>query len=108
LPQLFQFTPSQVLNDDESLAATISFVLKAAADSGNLPAAAYAIRTKLKRLGPAIPPLVLDVIRSTVCLRADVAGALLRDIDADEERGIMDSANGRAAAAAAQAAHSMM
>lgn len=98
----------QVLNDDESLAATISFVLKAAADSGNLPAAAYAIRTKLKRLGPAIPPLVLDVIRSTVCLRADVASALLHDIDSDEERASIDSVNGRAAAAAAQAAHSMM
>lgn len=98
----------QVLNDDESLAATISFVLKAAADSGNLPAAAYAIRTKLKRLGPAIPPLVLDVIRSTVCLRADVASALLHDVDSDEERASLDSVNGRAAAAAAQAAHSMM
>lgn len=46
---------------------------------------AMAVRGRLKKLGPAVSPRVLDVVRSTICSRTDVAEALLRDIDTDCE-----------------------
>ncbi len=46
---------------------------------------ASAVRRRLKKLGPAVSPHVLDVVRSTICSSTDVAEALLRDIDNDSE-----------------------
>ncbi|KAJ7566029.1 hypothetical protein O6H91_02G085600 [Diphasiastrum complanatum] len=77
----------EVLPDynDDGLAAVINFVFKAATKCQELPTAAKAVRGRLKRLGPAVPPGVLHVVRSTICGSTDAAQALLRDIDTDCE-----------------------
>ncbi|CAM6084873.1 unnamed protein product [Calypogeia fissa] len=82
LQQALEILPD---SNEEPLAAVLSFVFKAAAECQQLPRAAMAVRGRLKKLGPAVSPRVLDVVRSTVCSRTDVAEALLRDIDTDCE-----------------------
>ncbi|BBN19328.1 hypothetical protein MPTK1_8g09710 [Marchantia polymorpha subsp. ruderalis] len=82
LQQALELLPDST---DEPLAAVMSFVFKAAAECQQLPRAAMAVRGRLKKLGPAVSPRVLDVVRSTICSRTDVAEALLRDIDTDCE-----------------------
>ena len=54
---------------------------------------AAAVRRRLKKLGPAVSPRVLDVVRSTVSSCTDVAEALLRDIDNDTDRSETDIAS---------------
>jgi hypothetical protein len=49
-----------------------------------------AVRRRFKKLGPAVSPRVLDVVRSTVSSNTDVAEALLRDIDNDSDRSETD------------------
>ena len=46
---------------------------------------AKAVRGRLTKLGPAVPPRVLHSLRASVSARVDVAMALLREIDADTE-----------------------
>ena len=54
---------------------------------------AAAVRRRLKKLGPAVSPRVLDVVRSTVSSCTDVAEALLRDIDNDTDQSETDIAS---------------
>ncbi|XP_072971433.1 uncharacterized protein [Typha angustifolia] len=72
-------------SNDEPLVAAISFVFKAASQCQHLPQAARAVRSRLKSLGTEVPHCVLDVLSKTVHAWADVAEAILRDIDSDCE-----------------------
>ncbi|XP_024360999.1 uncharacterized protein [Physcomitrium patens] len=87
LQQALDILPELV---DEPLAAVMSFVFKAATESQQLLRAVAAVRRRFKKLGPAVSPRVLDVVRSTVSSNADVAEALLRDIDNDSDRSETD------------------
>eukprot|EP01018_Ginkgo_biloba_P001927 Gb_20787 [translate_table: standard] len=71
--------------NDEPLAALMNFIFKAASECQQLSPVASAIRGRLKKLGAGVCAEVLDVLRSTVVSQADVAEALLRDIDSDCE-----------------------
>eukprot|EP00850_Spirogloea_muscicola_P017601 SM000153S01590 [mRNA] locus=s153:33191:42651:- [translate_table: standard] len=82
--------------EDDALAAVMSFALKAAGDCGRLPYAVAAIRSRLKRLGPAVPPRVLDVVRGSVSSRPGVAEALLRGIEDDCDPSEVDIASSAA------------
>lgn len=72
-------------SNDEPLVTAMSFVFKAASHCQHLPEAVRAVRSRLKSLGAEVPPSVLDLLTNTVHTWADVAEALLRDIDSDCE-----------------------
>ncbi|KAH7433467.1 hypothetical protein KP509_07G070900 [Ceratopteris richardii] len=72
-------------SNDEPLAAAISFTFKASAKCHKLALAVKAVRERLKYLGTAVSPPVLDALRSTIRNNLDVAKALLSDIDTDPE-----------------------
>lgn len=76
--------------DDESLTAVISTIFKAASGCQQVPQAAGAVRGRLKKLGAGVSPQILDCLRNIVASQADVAEALLRDIDSDGEKGEND------------------
>ncbi|XP_010250219.1 PREDICTED: uncharacterized protein LOC104592509 isoform X2 [Nelumbo nucifera] len=82
---LFQAFRLLTDSNDEPLAATISFILKAASQCQHIPQAVRAIRTQLKSLGAEVSYCVLDVLTKTVNGWVDVAEAMLRDIDSDSE-----------------------
>lgn len=56
----------------------------------NLRRQVAAVRRRFKKLGPAVSPRVLDVVRSSISNSTDVAEALLRDIDNDSDRSETD------------------
>nr|XP_009771301.1 PREDICTED: uncharacterized protein LOC104221860 isoform X2 [Nicotiana sylvestris] len=72
---------------DEPLAATVDFIFKAALHCLHLPEAVRAVRVRLKQLGTEVSPCVLDYLTRTVNSCADVAEAILRDIDCDNDSG---------------------
>ncbi|XP_009588720.1 uncharacterized protein [Nicotiana tomentosiformis] len=72
---------------DEPLAATVDFIFKAALHCLHLPEAVRAVRVRLKKLGTEVSPCVLDYLTRTVNSCADVAEAILRDIDCDNDSG---------------------
>ncbi|KAF8400604.1 hypothetical protein HHK36_013903 [Tetracentron sinense] len=74
-------------SNDEPLAAIMSFIFKAASQCQHLPQAVKAVRARLKILGAEVSHCVLDVLRKTVSGWADVAVAMLRDINSDGELG---------------------
>ncbi|XP_042487745.1 uncharacterized protein LOC122067978 [Macadamia integrifolia] len=84
---LFQTFKLLTDSNDEPLAATISFIFKAASQCKHIPQAVRAVRTRLKSLGTEVSPSVLDFLAKTVSSWADVAEAMLRDIDSDYELG---------------------
>ncbi|KAL2936183.1 hypothetical protein RDABS01_033930 [Bienertia sinuspersici] len=75
-------------SNNELLAATINFILKAATHCQRLPEAVRSFRVRLKQLGPEISPCVLDFLTRTVHSWADVSEAILRDIDSDDDCGV--------------------
>ncbi|XP_010241582.1 PREDICTED: uncharacterized protein LOC104586136 [Nelumbo nucifera] len=82
---LFQAFGLLTDSNDEPLAATMNFIFKAASQCQHLPQAVRAIRSRLKSLGAEVSPCVLDVLTKTVISWADVAEAMLRDIETDFE-----------------------
>ncbi|KAH9297298.1 hypothetical protein KI387_028980, partial [Taxus chinensis] len=82
---LFQAMELLTDTNDEPFSIVMSFIFKAASQCQQLPQAVRAVRSRLKSLGAGVSPHVLDVLRNTVVSRADVAEALLRDIDLDCE-----------------------
>ncbi|KAK8602582.1 hypothetical protein V6N13_057786 [Hibiscus sabdariffa] len=82
---LFQSFELMIGPNDELLAATIDFIFKAASQCQHLPEAARAVRVRLKDLGKEVYPCVLDFLSKTVNSWGDVAEAILRDIDCDED-----------------------
>ncbi|PHT44930.1 hypothetical protein CQW23_14088 [Capsicum baccatum] len=72
---------------DEPLAATVDFIFKAALHCQHLPEAVRAVRIRLKKLGNEVSPCVLDYLSRTVNSCADVAEAILRDIDCENGSG---------------------
>ncbi|KAK4367290.1 hypothetical protein RND71_015170 [Anisodus tanguticus] len=72
---------------DEPLAATVDFIIKAALHCQHLPEAVRAVRIRLKKLGSEVSPCVLDYLSRTVNSCADVAEAILRDIDCENDSG---------------------
>lgn len=84
---LFQVLELLMDTNDEPFAAVMSFIFKSASQCQQLPQAVKAVRGRLRSLGVAVSPQVLDVLRSTVVSWRDVAEALLRDIDSDCETG---------------------
>nr|XP_018629274.1 uncharacterized protein LOC104105064 isoform X2 [Nicotiana tomentosiformis] len=72
-------------SNDEPLAATVDFIFKAALHCQHLPEAVRAIRVRLKNLGTEVSPCVLDYLSRTVNNCADIAEAILRDIDCDSD-----------------------
>lgn len=75
-------------SNDEPLATTINFILKAATQCQHLPEAVRSIRVRLKQLGPEVSPCVLDFLSRNVHSWADVSEAILRDIDSDDDCGV--------------------
>lgn len=73
--------------NDEPLAATIDFIIKAALQCQHLPEAVRSVRDRLKDLGTEVSPCVLDYLGRMVNSCADVAEAFLRDIDCDNDLG---------------------
>ncbi|CAN1287796.1 Ubiquitin C-terminal hydrolase 13 [Linum perenne] len=71
--------------NDESLAATIDFIFKAASQCQHLPEAVRSIRSRLKCLGPEVAPCVLELLSRTVNSWGDVAETILRDINSDDD-----------------------
>ncbi|VFQ82358.1 unnamed protein product [Cuscuta campestris] len=67
--------------NDEPLAATVDFIFKAAIHCQHLPEAVRATRMRLKDLGAEVSQCVLDYLSRTVSSCADIAEAILRDID---------------------------
>ncbi|KAL6985250.1 hypothetical protein U1Q18_018628 [Sarracenia purpurea var. burkii] len=84
---LFQSFELLAGSNDEPLAATIDFIFKAALQCQHLPEAVRSIRVRLKELGTEVYPCVLDYLGRMVHSCADVAEAILRDIDCDSEYG---------------------
>ncbi|KAJ7958792.1 Ubiquitin carboxyl-terminal hydrolase [Quillaja saponaria] len=74
-------------SNDEPLAATVDFILKAASQCQHLPEAVRAVRVRLKKLGVEVSPSVLDLMSKTVNSWGDVAETILRDIDCDDDFG---------------------
>ncbi|CAN4101659.1 unnamed protein product [Withania somnifera] len=72
---------------DEPLAATVDFIFKAALHCQHLPEAVRAVRIRLKELGNEVSPCVLDYLSRTVYSCAEVAEAILRDIDCENDSG---------------------
>ncbi|GAB4854597.1 hypothetical protein Ancab_023179 [Ancistrocladus abbreviatus] len=85
---LFQSISLLSDSNDEPLAATINFILKAALQCEHLPEAVRSVRVRLKDLGAEVSPCVLDFLSTTVHSWADVAEAILRDIDGDDDCGV--------------------
>nr|CAD1827764.1 unnamed protein product [Ananas comosus var. bracteatus] len=81
------FQAVELLSDssDDTLVAAMSFIFKAASQCQHLPQAARAVRSRLKSLGADVPHSVLDFLSNTVHNCADVAEAILRDVDSDCE-----------------------
>ncbi|XVF89339.1 hypothetical protein PTKIN_Ptkin19aG0122400 [Pterospermum kingtungense] len=82
---LFQSFHLLTDSNDEPLVATIDFIFKAASQCQNLPEAVRSVRVKLKNLGPEVSPCVLDFLSKTVNIWGDLAEAILRDIDCDDD-----------------------
>ncbi|XP_052209829.1 uncharacterized protein LOC127813105 [Diospyros lotus] len=74
-------------SNDEPLAATADFIFKAALQCHHLPEAVRSVRVRLKDLGTEVPLCVLDYLSRMVNSCADVAEAILRDIDCDNGSG---------------------
>lgn len=72
-------------SNDEPLAVTIDFIFKAALHCQHLPEAVHSVRTRLKTLGVEVSPCVLDYLSRTVNSCADIAEAILKDIDCDDD-----------------------
>ncbi|XP_021769368.1 uncharacterized protein LOC110733609 [Chenopodium quinoa] len=85
---LFQSFALLAESNDEPLAATINFILKAATHCQHLPEAVRSLRVRFKQLGPDVSPCVLDFLTRTVHSWADVSEAILRDIDSDDDCGV--------------------
>lgn len=83
------FQSFELLTDanDELLAATIDFIFKAALQCQHLPEAVRSVRDRLKDLGTEVSPNVLDYLSRMVNSCADVAEAILREIDFDNDLG---------------------
>ncbi|XP_060208881.1 uncharacterized protein LOC132636176 [Lycium barbarum] len=82
---LFQSFDLLADSNDEPLAATADFIFKAALHCQHLPEAVRAIRVRLKTLGTEVSACVLDYLSRTVNSCADIAEALLRDIDCEND-----------------------
>ncbi|XP_043699608.1 uncharacterized protein LOC122650289 isoform X2 [Telopea speciosissima] len=82
---LFQTFKLLTDSNDEPLAATISFIFKAASQCQHLPQAVRMVRARLKSLGVEVSFSVLDVLAKTMSRWADVAETMLREIDSDCE-----------------------
>nr|XP_043605929.1 uncharacterized protein LOC122578111 isoform X2 [Erigeron canadensis] len=72
-------------SNDAPLAATVDFVFKAALHCQHLPEAVRSVRTRLKFLGDEVSACVLDYLSRTVASCTDVAEAILKDIDNDDD-----------------------
>ncbi|CAL9753797.1 unnamed protein product [Musa acuminata subsp. burmannicoides] len=72
-------------SSDEPLVATMSFVFKAASQCQHLPQAVRAFRLRLKSLGTEVPQCVLHILTKILHTCADVAEAIINDIDSDSE-----------------------
>ncbi|KAL2548674.1 TRAF-like family protein [Forsythia ovata] len=88
---LFQSLELLADSNDEPLAATVDFIFKAALHCQHLPEAVRSVRARLKYLGTEISPCVLDYLSGTVNSCADIAEAILRDIDSDDDFGDIPS-----------------
>lgn len=84
---LFQSFGLLVDSNDEPLAATVDFIFKAALHCQHLPEAVRSVRVRLKNLGTEVSPSVLDYLCRTVNSCADIAEAVMRDIDCDDDFG---------------------
>ncbi|XAR70989.1 Ubiquitinyl hydrolase 1 [Bertholletia excelsa] len=82
---LFQCFDLLTDTNDEPLAATVDFIFKAALQCQHLPEAVRSVRVRLKDLGSEVSSCVLDYICRTVNSCVDVAEAILRDIDCDND-----------------------
>ncbi|KAJ0640715.1 putative ubiquitinyl hydrolase 1 [Helianthus annuus] len=81
------FQSFQLLEDlnDAALAATADFIFKAALHCKHLPEAVRSVRTRLKHLGDEVSACVLDYLSRTVASCTDVAEAILKDIENDDD-----------------------
>ncbi|KAK9079979.1 hypothetical protein SSX86_001654 [Deinandra increscens subsp. villosa] len=81
------FQSFQLLEDsnDAPLAATVDFIFKAALHCKRLPEAVRFVRTRLKHLGDGVSASVLDYLSRTVASCTDVAEAILKDINHDDD-----------------------
>ncbi|KAA8521583.1 hypothetical protein F0562_012256 [Nyssa sinensis] len=82
---LFQSFELLADSNDEPLAATVDFILKAALQCQHLPDAVRSVRVRLKNLGAEVSPSVLDYLSRMVNSCPDVGEAILRDIDCDND-----------------------
>ncbi|PWA52949.1 TRAF-like family protein [Artemisia annua] len=81
------FRSFELLEDanDAPLAATVDFIFKAALHCQHLPEAVRSVRTRLKYLGDDVSACVLDYLSRTIANCTDVAEAILKDIDNDDD-----------------------
>ncbi|KAI3729971.1 hypothetical protein L6452_18644 [Arctium lappa] len=81
------FQSFELLEDsnDAPLAATIDFIFKAALHCQHLPDAVRSVRARLKSLGGEVSACVLDYLSRTVASCTDVAEAIIKDIDGDDD-----------------------
>ncbi|XAR70992.1 Ubiquitinyl hydrolase 1 [Bertholletia excelsa] len=84
-PILFQCFELLADSNDEPLAATVDFIFKAALQCQHLPEAVSSVRVRLKDLGTEVSPCVLDYLSRMVNSCADVAEAILADINCDND-----------------------
>lgn len=84
---LFQSLKLLTDSNDEPLAATISFIFKAASHCQHLPEAVRSVRVRLKHLGAEVSFCVLYFLSKTVNSWGDIAEMILRDIDSDDDFG---------------------
>lgn len=84
---LFQAFNLLADSNHEVLAAALGFIFKAASQCQHLPQAVSVVRSRLKSLGAEVSACVLDVLSKTINTWADVADAILRDIDSEFEIG---------------------
>uniref|UniRef100_A0A5B6Z2T5 MATH domain-containing protein n=1 Tax=Davidia involucrata TaxID=16924 RepID=A0A5B6Z2T5_DAVIN len=82
---LFQSFELLADSNDEPLAATVDFILKAALQCQHLPEAVRSVRVRLKNLGTEVSPSVLDYLSRMVNSCPDVGESILRDIDCDND-----------------------
>ncbi|XP_027080715.1 uncharacterized protein [Coffea arabica] len=82
---LFQSFGLLADSNDEPLAATVDFIFKAALHCQHLSQAVRAVRVRLKNLGTEVSPCVLDYLSRTVNSCADIAEAIMRDIDCSDD-----------------------
>ncbi|KAL2471897.1 TRAF-like family protein [Abeliophyllum distichum] len=83
------FQSLELLSDsnDEPLATTVDVIFKAALHCQHLPEAVRSVRVRLKELGTEVSLCVLDYLIRTVNSCVDIAEAILRDIDCDDDFG---------------------